>query len=73
MILLIAAAKLASDAAREPKPNAEEAALASVVPVVPALAWGGALGLLAGLTGTGGGIFLSPLLLFLGWAETRKT
>ena len=27
----------------------------------------------AGLTGTGGGIFLSPLLLFLRWAETRQT
>jgi uncharacterized membrane protein YfcA len=33
---------------------------------------GGALGLLSGLTGVGGGIFLSPLLLFLGWAETRQ-
>jgi hypothetical protein len=32
---------------------------------------GAALGLLAGLTGTGGGIFLSPLLLFFGWSETR--
>ena len=34
---------------------------------------GAGLGLLAGLTGTGGGIFLSPLLLFMGWAETRQT
>jgi uncharacterized protein len=73
VVLLIAAVKLASDAARQSDPNAEGQALASVVPVVPALAWGAALGLLAGLTGTGGGIFLSPLLLFLGWAETRKT
>jgi len=32
---------------------------------------GGAIGLLSGLTGTGGGIFLSPLVLFLGWSETR--
>jgi uncharacterized membrane protein YfcA len=32
---------------------------------------GAGIGLLAGLTGTGGGIFLSPLLLFLGWSETR--
>jgi uncharacterized protein len=28
--------------------------------------------LLSGLTGTGGGIFLSPLLMFMGWAETRQ-
>lgn len=29
------------------------------------------IGFLSGLTGTGGGIFLSPLLLFLGWSDTR--
>ncbi|NOT39203.1 MAG: sulfite exporter TauE/SafE family protein [Alphaproteobacteria bacterium] len=38
-----------------------------------ALAAGAGLGLLAGLTGTGGGIFLSPLILFMGWADTRST
>jgi hypothetical protein len=32
---------------------------------------GAALGLLSGLTGVGGGIFLSPLLLFFRWAEVR--
>ena len=30
------------------------------------------IGLLAGLTGTGGGVFLSPLLLFAGWAGARE-
>ena len=35
--------------------------------------WGAALGLLSGLTGVGGGIFLSPLLLFLKWADVRQT
>lgn len=29
------------------------------------------IGFLSGLTGTGGGIFLSPLLLFIGWSDTR--
>lgn len=33
---------------------------------------GAALGLLAGLTGTGGGIFLTPLLLLAGWCTTRQ-
>ena len=37
-----------------------------------ALVTGSGLGLLAGLSGTGGGIFLSPLLLFMGWAPTRS-
>lgn len=40
-------------------------------PVPAALAAGAGIGLLSGLTGTGGGIFLTPLLLFMGWAETR--
>ena len=37
-----------------------------------AIASGGVLGLLAGLTGTGGGIFLTPLLLVLRWARTKS-
>jgi uncharacterized protein len=32
---------------------------------------GGGIGLLSGLTGTGGGIFLTPLLLFMRWAPAR--
>lgn len=34
---------------------------------------GAGLGLLAGLTGTGGGIFLSPLIILFGWSDARKT
>ncbi|MDP2990632.1 MAG: sulfite exporter TauE/SafE family protein [Kiritimatiellota bacterium] len=36
-----------------------------------ALGMGGALGLLAGLTGTGGGIFLTPVLVFKKWARIK--
>lgn len=43
------------------------------VPLWAAVFCGAVIGLLSGLTGTGGGIFLSPLLLFTGWAETRET
>lgn len=32
---------------------------------------GGGLGLLSGLTGTGGGIFLTPLLILMHWARTK--
>ncbi|HYE66280.1 MAG TPA: sulfite exporter TauE/SafE family protein [Pyrinomonadaceae bacterium] len=42
------------------------------IPLWAALLSGAAIGLLSGLTGTGGGIFLSPLLLFMGWAEIRQ-
>lgn len=38
-----------------------------------ALFCGVAIGTLSGLTGTGGGIFLSPLILLLGWEGVRKT
>ena len=34
---------------------------------------GAGLGLLAGLTGTGGGIFLSPLIILMAWEEPRRT
>ena len=42
-------------------------------PLWAGLLSGAVIGLLSGLTGVGGGIFLSPLLLFMGWAETRVT
>jgi uncharacterized membrane protein YfcA len=41
-------------------------------PLVLAMLSGAVMGLLSGLTGVGGGIFLSPLLLMLGWAGTKQ-
>lgn len=41
-------------------------------PAIPLSAGAGAgLGFLAGCTGTGGGIFLTPLLILKGWARTK--
>jgi len=37
-----------------------------------ALPAGAALGALAGLTGIGGGVYLSPLLVFAGWADPQR-
>jgi uncharacterized membrane protein YfcA len=42
------------------------------IPVPAGLASGAAIGLLSGLTGVGGGIFLTPLLLLMHWAEPRQ-
>jgi uncharacterized membrane protein YfcA len=47
-------------------------------PVMPPPSWltlpaGAVLGVLAGLTGTGGGIFLSPLIILNAWEEPRHT
>ncbi len=64
-VLLFAAWRLGA------KPSASAEAKPVILPL--ALGFGGFIGLLSGLTGVGGGIFLSPLLLFLGWADVRRT
>ncbi|MBI2306649.1 MAG: sulfite exporter TauE/SafE family protein [Rhodocyclales bacterium] len=52
--------------------TARNAAYELAQPSLPVLvATGAALGFLSGLTGVGGGIFLSPLLLFLRWAPLK--
>lgn len=43
------------------------------VPVWIGVGVGIAIGLLAGLTGVGGGIFLSPLIVLMNWADARHT
>lgn len=40
---------------------------------LPAAFIGAVIGLISGLTGTGGGIFLSPAILALGWAGPKTT
>ena len=41
-------------------------------PRTQALVAGAGIGFLSGLTGTGGGIFLTPLLLLMGWADAKR-
>jgi uncharacterized membrane protein YfcA len=48
-------------------------AIAGPPPVALALVLGAVIGLLSGLTGVGGGIFLSPLLVLTGWATVRQS
>jgi uncharacterized membrane protein YfcA len=51
-------------------------AVASVVrrpPLPLQLSVGGFVGLSSGLTATGGGVFLSPLLILFGWTTPRQT
>jgi uncharacterized membrane protein YfcA len=63
IVLLVSAAQflLRPPAEGEPHPPARTVAIGV----------GAGLGLLSGLTGTGGGIFLTPLLIFLRWARTK--
>jgi len=63
VVLVLAAARLAwkLTAGDDPKqPN-----------IAIALAIGAVIGLLSGLVGVGGGIFLTPILLFANWSETK--
>jgi uncharacterized membrane protein YfcA len=41
-------------------------------PLWPAIACGGISGLLAGITGIGGGLFVAATMLLLGWAPTKR-
>lgn len=66
--LLVAGLKLMF----QPSPTAAEDAPTVDVPWPAGIAVGVGVGLLSGLTGTGGGIFLSPLLLLFGWAGARQ-
>ncbi len=43
------------------------------IPLAGGLLTGGIIGLLSGMLGIGGGIILSPLMLFFRWATTRQT
>lgn len=69
VVLLFAAAGMALTAGRAAEADTGHAKPRA--PTLPSVGIGAAIGLLSGLTGTGGGIFLSPVLLFAGWAETR--
>jgi uncharacterized protein len=66
IVLLYAATRLGlkqgSSTAQQPMPR----------PIWLSIGLGMAIGLLSGLTGVGGGIFLSPLLLIMGWATMKQ-
>jgi uncharacterized membrane protein YfcA len=67
LVLLYGAFHLFRTAGRASEPGVRPPPIALALPV------GVGLGLVAGLTGVGGGIFLSPLLLAAGWAGARET
>jgi uncharacterized membrane protein YfcA len=69
VVLLLAAVGMALSARRAALADAGR--VEPHAPALPAVGTGAAIGLLSGLTGTGGGIFLSPVLLLAGWAQMR--
>jgi uncharacterized membrane protein YfcA len=70
-ILLLVAGLETARSALATKPL--DHAAPDVPPFLGSLLVGGIIGLVSGMTGVGGGIFLAPLVLSLGWATTRQT
>jgi uncharacterized membrane protein YfcA len=70
MVLLVAALGVFRSASRAERDDIES--MGRRVPWLPGLLIGGSIGVLSGLTGTGGAIFLTPLLLFARWMPTRE-
>ena len=70
IILLLAAARLArlasQDANGQDRPP-------HAPPFLPALLTGAVIGFVSGVTGTGGGIFLAPVILMMNWVEVRRS
>lgn len=54
-------------------PSKADEYLVEPPPLVVALPVGAVLGFVSGLIGVGGGIFLSPLLILLHWADAKRT
>lgn len=69
-VLLVAAFGVFRSAARAESEDLQ--ASGRHVPWILGLIVGGIIGTLSGLTGTGGAIFLTPLLLFAHWMPTRE-
>jgi uncharacterized protein len=67
LVLLAGAWRLATSGGSD---GPEEATTPRIPPVAGIMA-GAVIGALAGLTGTGGGIFLTPLLVLAGWSGAR--
>ena len=62
--LMLAAIRLAINLKAEREPVAPKVWVCLII--------GAVLGLVSGLVGVGGGIFLTPILLLMNWAETKK-
>ncbi|CAN5592511.1 sulfite exporter TauE/SafE family protein [soil metagenome] len=64
VVLILAAIRLAINLKSEREPQPPKVWLSLII--------GAVLGLLSGLVGVGGGIFLTPVLLLMNWTETKR-
>jgi uncharacterized protein len=71
LVLLYSAWHLIMPTFKKVPQQSEALAPSKQPPLVLAIVIGAAIGFLSGLTGTGGGIFLTPLLLMMNWAKPK--
>ncbi|MCC6402554.1 MAG: sulfite exporter TauE/SafE family protein [Fimbriimonadaceae bacterium] len=69
---VLVAVALASAAVRLAKPSRSRQEPLKEAPRWQLVGLGAAIGLLAGLTGIGGGVYLTPVFLLAGWARPRE-
>ena len=69
-VLVFSAAQMARTAFRTRR---VAAAPPAVPPIPAALATGAIIGFVSGTTGTGGGVFLAPVILAMNWGTPRQT
>jgi uncharacterized membrane protein YfcA len=70
LVLLYSALRLFTDTLQR---ESHGRAVRGPPPLAMALLVGAGIGLLSGLTGVGGGIFLSPLVVLMGWGTVRDS
>jgi uncharacterized protein len=69
LVLVYAAWQMATGSSREP----DDAAGTTLPPWVITLPTAAGIGFVSGVTGVGGGIFLSPVIILCGWADPKRT
>ncbi|ACM00227.1 sulfite exporter TauE/SafE family protein [Cereibacter sphaeroides] len=69
-VLILSALQMARTAILRPGPDPAEA---GCPPFAAALATGAVIGFVSGTTGTGGGVFLAPIILTMKWGSARQT
>ena len=70
VVLVLSALQMARSALRE---RGTSPAAPITPPFCAALATGAVIGFISGTTGTGGGVFLAPVILAMNWATARQT
>lgn len=70
IVLILSAVQMARTAFRS-KPASSETPVTP--PFLAALVTGAVIGFVSGTTGTGGGVFLAPIILAMNWATVRQT